>query len=83
MTSSTIPQEFKYVFLNTYELRYKTMTAPIPLNPVAQTLKEKIEFRKQNNIDQGKELDKVLKMLEEHPEFEEFVKILQQNGVYF
>lgn len=52
-------------------------------NPGNQSLKEKIEARKKANEETDKNLEKALKMLEEHPDFEEFVKILQQNGVWY
>jgi len=46
-----------------------------------QTLKDKIEQRKKVNSDQAESLDKIEKMLESDPKFEEFYKLIVQNGL--
>jgi hypothetical protein len=55
---------------------------PVPGQIINQSLKEKIEARKKSNTEIEENLEKALKMLQEHPDFEEFYKILQQNGIY-
>jgi len=47
-----------------------------------QTLKEKIEQRRKQNESSNENLDKISKMIDEHPELEEIVKLMQQNGIY-
>jgi len=47
-----------------------------------QTLKEKIEQRRKQNESSNENLDKISKMIDEHPELEEIIKLMQQNGIY-
>ena len=58
------------------------MGAPVFNPPGQQTLKEKIEQRRKQNESSNENLDKISKMIDEHPELEEIIKLLQQNGIY-